>query len=336
MSSVCSRCARANARRNPPRRRPSARAGFRSAGPLFSQDAGRSLPLYPLRPVRRPAVEKTIDLAAARGRPARALRLPLLRRGDIRPGGPAERLQHRPDLRVDNLVGGPQLLYRARRKPVAAREPLERVVRLGRSAGPQAGFTRQPGTRRVLSRGTRHLASRGALPRVRVVRERLLGVLRAAQHRLLRVGLLPNHAVRYGLLRKGNVAAPGRGILRILRPARQVRAHGGKGEDPWHLPELRRMRAGPVRELLRVLPTRRSRRARVEPASLRGRSQASANSIAGGCRFRDRGSGRRDFRWVARDPALAGDSSSYPRRSDAWRDAATAAVLRYLPRLRGA
>src|SRR5215212_8317702 len=57
-------------------------------------------------------------------------------------------------------------------------------------------------------------------------------VVCAAQHRVFRPRLHPDHVLRYGLLRKRNVAAPGRGVLRVLRPSRPVRAHGGKGEGP--------------------------------------------------------------------------------------------------------
>ena len=200
---------------------------------LFSRkERDSAISVSPLRPVSRSCSEKASDFTPAHWRPAPALRRALPRRRDRRPGRLAERLQHRPDVRVDYMVGWLQPLYRFRGEPVAAREPLEGTLRLGRRAGPPARLQGRARARRALSRSSRHLARGGALPGVRLDRERLLGFVRAAQHRPLRPRLLPDHTLRHGLLRQGDLAAPGRCVLGVLRPARQIRPHGSQGEGP--------------------------------------------------------------------------------------------------------
>ena len=104
---------------------------------------------------------------------------------------------------------GLQPLYRFRREPVAARESLEGSLRSGRRAGPPARLQGRARAGRALSGSTRHLASCGTLPGIRLDRERLLGFVRAAQHRPLRPRLHPDHTLRHGLLRQGDLAAPG-------------------------------------------------------------------------------------------------------------------------------
>src|SRR5215212_2724477 len=99
----------------------SGRARFLAAGPVLSQGAGHRLRVSSLRSVSRSVPQDTPDLTPANGRPAPALRLVVSRRRCRRPGWFAERLQHRPYVRVGDLVGRVQLRYGFRREPVAAR-----------------------------------------------------------------------------------------------------------------------------------------------------------------------------------------------------------------------
>src|ERR687897_1585108 len=200
------------------------------AGPVPPNGAVLPLSVPPPRFVSYSVLQEGFDFTPAHRRPALALCRTLLGRRDRRPGWSAERLQHCPDFRVGDMVGRPQPHYRFRREPVAAREPLEGGLRLGRRAGPTARLQGRTRVRRALPRGTRHLARCRSLPGVRLDRERLLGFVRAAQHRPLRPRLLPDHTLRHGLLRHRDLAAPGRCVLVLLRTTRQVRAHRSQGE----------------------------------------------------------------------------------------------------------
>src|SRR5215216_35423 len=205
-------------------------------------------------------------------------------------------------------------------------------------AGPLAGLQGRARARRALPRSSRHLACCGALPRVRLDRERFLGFLRAALHRPLRSGVHPDHTLRHGLLRQGDLVAPGRGVLVILRPARKVRPHRGECERSGRLPGLRwlwRRCKRKVRQLLRVLRPCRSRRARIEPAPSGGRSRPAREGASGRCSVRRRGAGRRDIRRPAPDTAVARDRTCHPCDADAGDDTVALAVLGHLPRLCG-
>src|SRR5215212_3643380 len=316
------------------RRRGSAR--FLAAGPVLSQRAGHRLPVSSLRSVSSSAPQGSPDLTPANGRPAPALHLVVSRCRCRRPGWFAEWLQHSPDVRVGNLVGGVQLRYGFLREPVAAREPLEGNLRPGRRAGPPVWPRARAGP--ALSRSYRHLARCGTLPHVRLVRERLRGFLRATQHRPLRPGVLPDHALRHGLLRQRNLAASGGGVLGVLRPARPLCAHGGKGEEPERVPGLRWLwrRCGrKLRELLRVLRPRRAPGARIEPASPCGRARTPRESIAGYGRVRRRGPRRRDFRRPARDPVVARNRAGDAGDADAGGNPIAHTLLRHLSQLCG-
>ena len=204
----------------PLRRRSRRGALLLAAGPVLPKGAGLCV-RYPRFDLFRVRLLRTVpDFTPAHWWLTPAFCCALPDRRDRRPGWPAERLQLRPNFRVDHMVGGPQPLYRFRREPVAAREPLESSLRSGRRAGPPARLQGRARAGRALSRSSRHLASGGALPRVRLDRERLLGFLRAAQHRPLRPRLHPDHTLRHGLLRQGEMAAPGRCVLGLLRPDR--------------------------------------------------------------------------------------------------------------------
>src|SRR5215211_2919779 len=205
-------------------------------------------------------------------------------------------------------------------------------------AGPLAGLQGRARARRALPRSSRHLACCGALPRVRLDRERFLGFLRAALHRPLRSGVHPDHTLRHGLLRQGDLVAPGRRVLVVLRPARKVRPHRGECERSGRLPGLRwlwRRCKRKVRQPLRVLRPCRSRRARIEPAPSGGRSRPAREGASGRCSVRRRGAGRRDIRRPAPDTAVARDRTSHPCDADAGDDTVALAVLGHLPRLCG-